>query len=133
MKLMKVFQYNTFCNIAYLVVVWMKLKVIHLLKALFFASYVDNGTQISWRLKNVSNLKHIRLYAYLWVQRSQYTRYSHSTTLHHSCSTTALIAYPLRQYLSIVCTILRLPLIVGSNPPGNLGKMINGIKNGFYF
>ena len=33
----------------------------------------------------------------------------------------------------VVCTILRLPLIVGSNPPGNLGKMINGIKNGFYF
>lgn len=29
--------------------------------------------------------------------------------------------------------ILRLPLIVGSNPPGNLGKMINGIKGGTYF
>jgi len=28
--------------------------------------------------------------------------------------------------------ILRLPLIVGSNPPGNLGKMINGIKTGRY-
>jgi nucleoside-diphosphate-sugar epimerase len=29
--------------------------------------------------------------------------------------------------------ILRLPLVVGSNPPGNLGKMINGIKRGTYF
>lgn len=29
--------------------------------------------------------------------------------------------------------ILRLPLIVGNNPPGNLGKMISGIKNGSYF
>ncbi len=30
-------------------------------------------------------------------------------------------------------TILRLPLIAGSNPPGNLGAMIAGIKNGRYF
>lgn len=29
--------------------------------------------------------------------------------------------------------ILRLPLIAGINPPGNLGSMINGIKKGFYF
>ncbi len=29
--------------------------------------------------------------------------------------------------------ILRLPLIAGLNPPGNLGSMINGIKKGFYF
>ncbi|MFD0994128.1 NAD-dependent epimerase/dehydratase family protein [Tenacibaculum geojense] len=29
--------------------------------------------------------------------------------------------------------ILRLPLISGSNPPGNLGKMINAIKKGYYF
>jgi nucleoside-diphosphate-sugar epimerase len=29
--------------------------------------------------------------------------------------------------------ILRLPLIVGDNPPGNLKKMLNGIKNGTYF
>lgn len=29
--------------------------------------------------------------------------------------------------------ILRLPLVLGSNPPGNLGKMINGIKRGTYF
>lgn len=28
--------------------------------------------------------------------------------------------------------IFRLPLIVGENPPGNLGKMIHGIKNGKY-
>ncbi|MEQ8240959.1 MAG: NAD-dependent epimerase/dehydratase family protein [Cyclobacteriaceae bacterium] len=28
--------------------------------------------------------------------------------------------------------ILRLPLIAGTNPPGNLGKMINGIKSGKY-
>jgi nucleoside-diphosphate-sugar epimerase len=33
----------------------------------------------------------------------------------------------------IAVLILRLPLIVGSNPPGNLGKMINGIKSGKYF
>lgn len=29
--------------------------------------------------------------------------------------------------------ILRLPLIIGSNPPGNLGKMIRGINQGTYF
>jgi nucleoside-diphosphate-sugar epimerase len=29
--------------------------------------------------------------------------------------------------------IFRLPLVVGDNPPGNLGKMINAIKRGFYF
>lgn len=34
---------------------------------------------------------------------------------------------------NIICTILRLPLIVGPNPPGNLGSMISGIKKGFYF
>jgi len=34
---------------------------------------------------------------------------------------------------NVICTILRLPLVVGSNPPGNLGSMINGIKKGFYF
>lgn len=33
----------------------------------------------------------------------------------------------------VICTILRLPLIVGSNPPGNLGAMIKGIKKGYYF
>jgi nucleoside-diphosphate-sugar epimerase len=33
----------------------------------------------------------------------------------------------------VKCLILRLPLIVGKNPPGNLGKMISGIKKGFYF
>jgi nucleoside-diphosphate-sugar epimerase len=33
-----------------------------------------------------------------------------------------------------VCfTILRLPLIVGQNPPGNLKKMINAIKNNYFF
>lgn len=31
------------------------------------------------------------------------------------------------------CTILRLPLIAGQNPPGNLGSMITGIKKGYYF
>jgi nucleoside-diphosphate-sugar epimerase len=30
-------------------------------------------------------------------------------------------------------TILRLPLVVGSNPPGNLNAMIKGIKRGYYF
>lgn len=34
---------------------------------------------------------------------------------------------------NIVCTILRLPLVAGSNPPGNLGSMILGIKKGYYF
>lgn len=29
--------------------------------------------------------------------------------------------------------IFRLPLIVGTNPPGNLGSMIRGIRKGFYF
>lgn len=33
----------------------------------------------------------------------------------------------------VICTILRLPLIVGPNPPGNLGAMINGIRKGLYF
>jgi GlcNAc-P-P-Und epimerase len=30
-------------------------------------------------------------------------------------------------------SILRLPLIAGKNPPGNLGAMIKGMKNGRYF
>lgn len=30
-------------------------------------------------------------------------------------------------------TILRLPLVIGHNPKGNLISMINGIKKGFYF
>lgn len=34
---------------------------------------------------------------------------------------------------NVICTILRLPLIVGPNPPGNLGAMIRGIKKGYYF
>ena len=29
--------------------------------------------------------------------------------------------------------IVRLPLLVGNKPPGNLGRMINSIKNGTYF
>jgi nucleoside-diphosphate-sugar epimerase len=33
----------------------------------------------------------------------------------------------------VVCTILRLPLLVGKNPPGNLGEMLKGIKKGFYY
>ncbi|MBE9600305.1 NAD-dependent epimerase/dehydratase family protein [Pedobacter sp. MC2016-24] len=33
----------------------------------------------------------------------------------------------------VICTILRLPLLVGVNPPGNLGAMINGINRGYYF
>lgn len=32
----------------------------------------------------------------------------------------------------VICTILRLPLLAGPNPPGNLGSMINGIKRGYY-
>jgi GlcNAc-P-P-Und epimerase len=34
---------------------------------------------------------------------------------------------------NIIYTILRLPLVVGVNPPGNLGSMIHGIKKGYYF
>lgn len=33
----------------------------------------------------------------------------------------------------VICTILRLPLIYGENPPGNLQAMIQGIKKGYYF
>ncbi len=33
----------------------------------------------------------------------------------------------------IICTILRLPLIAGPNPPGNLRAMTRGIKRGYYF
>lgn len=34
---------------------------------------------------------------------------------------------------NVICSILRLPLLVGTNPPGNLGAMIKGIKKGYYF
>lgn len=34
---------------------------------------------------------------------------------------------------NVLCTILRLPLLVGINPPGNLKSMINAIRLGFYF
>jgi nucleoside-diphosphate-sugar epimerase len=34
---------------------------------------------------------------------------------------------------NVLCTILRLPLIIGNNAPGNLGAMIKGIKKGYYF
>ena len=34
---------------------------------------------------------------------------------------------------NVICTILRLPLVVGPNPPGNLGTMIRGIQKGYYF
>ncbi len=34
---------------------------------------------------------------------------------------------------NIKYTILRLPLVIGSKPPGNLGSMINAIRKGFYF
>lgn len=37
------------------------------------------------------------------------------------------------QKRNVICTILRLPLLVGENPPGNLGTMINSIKKGYYF
>lgn len=33
----------------------------------------------------------------------------------------------------VVCTILRLPLLVGENPPGNLRAMLRAIENGYYF
>ncbi|MBC8986170.1 NAD-dependent epimerase/dehydratase family protein [Pedobacter sp. N36a] len=34
---------------------------------------------------------------------------------------------------NVMCSILRLPLLAGPNPPGNLGAMIKGIKKGYYF
>lgn len=34
---------------------------------------------------------------------------------------------------NVLCTILRLPLLAGKNPPGNLGAMIKAIKAGYYF
>jgi nucleoside-diphosphate-sugar epimerase len=34
---------------------------------------------------------------------------------------------------NIICTILRLPLLAGTTPPGNLGAMIKGIQKGYYF
>ena len=34
---------------------------------------------------------------------------------------------------NVIYTILRLPLVVGYNPPGNLGSMIKAIKKGYYF
>jgi nucleoside-diphosphate-sugar epimerase len=33
---------------------------------------------------------------------------------------------------NVVCTILRLPLVAGPNPPGNLHAMISGLKKGYY-
>ncbi|MFD2284860.1 NAD-dependent epimerase/dehydratase family protein [Pedobacter petrophilus] len=34
---------------------------------------------------------------------------------------------------NVVCSILRLPLLAGTNPPGNLQSMIKAIKKGYYF
>jgi nucleoside-diphosphate-sugar epimerase len=34
---------------------------------------------------------------------------------------------------NVICTILRLPLLAGQNPPGNLGAMIKGIQKSYYF
>lgn len=34
---------------------------------------------------------------------------------------------------NVICAILRLPLLVGENAPGNLGAMVKSIKNGYYF
>lgn len=34
---------------------------------------------------------------------------------------------------NVICTILRLPLIAGPTPPGNLGAMIKGIAKSYYF
>lgn len=34
---------------------------------------------------------------------------------------------------SVKCLILRLPLLAGKNPPGNLKMMIEGIRKGYYF
>ncbi len=34
---------------------------------------------------------------------------------------------------NVICAILRLPLIAGPHPPGNLKAMIQGIQKGYYF
>lgn len=34
---------------------------------------------------------------------------------------------------NVICTILRLPLLVGKNPPGNLGALLRAIDKGYYF
>ncbi len=34
---------------------------------------------------------------------------------------------------NVICTILRLPLLVGKKPPGNLGAMLRAIHKGYYF
>ncbi|WDF62890.1 NAD-dependent epimerase/dehydratase family protein [Flavobacterium sp. KACC 22763] len=34
---------------------------------------------------------------------------------------------------NVICTILRLPLLVGENAPGNLGSMVSAIDKGYYF
>jgi len=34
---------------------------------------------------------------------------------------------------NVICTIFRLPLVVGPNPPGNLGALVKGIRRGYYF
>ncbi len=34
---------------------------------------------------------------------------------------------------NVIFTILRLPLLVGENPPGNLGAMLRAIDRGYYF
>lgn len=34
---------------------------------------------------------------------------------------------------NVICSILRLPLLVGPNPPGNLGSMVKAINKGYYF
>jgi len=34
---------------------------------------------------------------------------------------------------NVICTILRLPLLAGANPLGNLGAMVKGIQKGYYF
>lgn len=34
---------------------------------------------------------------------------------------------------NVICTILRLPLLLGKNPPGNLGAMLRAIDKGYYF
>jgi nucleoside-diphosphate-sugar epimerase len=33
----------------------------------------------------------------------------------------------------VICTVLRLPLLVGKNAPGNLGAMVKAIEKGYYF
>lgn len=51
----------------------------------------------------------------------------------HSKSIAENVVIEWCQCNKVLLTILRLPLIIGENPPGNLKSMIQGITKGYYF